>query len=342
MCEIVGSHWESRVFMGEIMTAGQFQDYIFLSRVTLALFEDSGWYLPDYEMADIIVKGVHWGYKQGCAFASEKCVNDGHTQFPRFWCTGRLATKCSLFRREELSCSMLDSPVPLEPAWKYFGDQTIGDLPEADYCPYFHTLVQNHVCTDTENSAFHPLPNANFMREVFGPQSRCLDSSLNGDIGSGQTAWKANPGDFVTPRPSCLKVVCSSSAAAYDVIVSDMKGGTAKLGTCKDDGQKLTVSWLRGAVTCAPFEELCSEGLQGSRHVMQLYEEDRAGAVRAWVQPRWSVLLAAVGTAFLASAGLAARCASRTHLAHRDLHIIESGEVTDELMDDKPLEDMVE
>merc|ERR1719384_759100 len=50
-CVIIGSHWEGRVFMGELMTSGQFADYIFLSEVTLAVFEDSGWYLPDYAMA---------------------------------------------------------------------------------------------------------------------------------------------------------------------------------------------------------------------------------------------------------------------------------------------------
>ncbi len=43
--------------------------------MTLALFEDSGWYTPNYTMANRYSYGRDWGYKQGCAFTTDKCLN---------------------------------------------------------------------------------------------------------------------------------------------------------------------------------------------------------------------------------------------------------------------------
>jgi leishmanolysin-like peptidase len=47
-----------------------------ISPMTLALFEDSGWYTPDYNMASRYSYGRDWGYKQGCAFTTDKCLNN--------------------------------------------------------------------------------------------------------------------------------------------------------------------------------------------------------------------------------------------------------------------------
>jgi leishmanolysin len=44
-----------------------------LSNLTLALFEDSGWYLPNYAAADVLP----WGRGAGCPFASAECVSNG-------------------------------------------------------------------------------------------------------------------------------------------------------------------------------------------------------------------------------------------------------------------------
>ena len=43
-------------------------------------------YKPDYGLADPLVRGVHWGFRQGCAFSLERCVQNGATSFPRHWC----------------------------------------------------------------------------------------------------------------------------------------------------------------------------------------------------------------------------------------------------------------
>ena len=51
------------------MTGTHTQNPIY-SRITMALMEDTGWYMPNYEMADTL----KWGKGMGCDFALESCL----------------------------------------------------------------------------------------------------------------------------------------------------------------------------------------------------------------------------------------------------------------------------
>ncbi|CAK9060384.1 Leishmanolysin-like peptidase (Invadolysin) [Durusdinium trenchii] len=59
-CSIIGSHWEQRVFAGEIMSPVSTERLVetYVSRVSLAVFQDSGWYKPNMSAADPVVKGA--------------------------------------------------------------------------------------------------------------------------------------------------------------------------------------------------------------------------------------------------------------------------------------------
>lgn len=63
------AHWEKRLFENEAMTGVFTQNTVF-SRVTLALMEDTGWYLVNYEMAD----PLRWGRNLGCLFTKNSCA----------------------------------------------------------------------------------------------------------------------------------------------------------------------------------------------------------------------------------------------------------------------------
>ena len=52
------------LFQNEAMTGTHTQNPIY-SRITMALMEDTGWYLPNYDMAD----ELKWGRDLGCDFA---------------------------------------------------------------------------------------------------------------------------------------------------------------------------------------------------------------------------------------------------------------------------------
>lgn len=67
-----GSHWEQRAFAHDFMAATTTHVARF-SALTLAAFEDSGWYKANYSVAQPLL----WGRRQGCSFLTDKCVENG-------------------------------------------------------------------------------------------------------------------------------------------------------------------------------------------------------------------------------------------------------------------------
>lgn len=63
-----GSHWEKRIYFNEFMTGTSSANPKY-SAISLALFEDSGWYRVDYSASEIL----DWGYQMGCDFAYGEC-----------------------------------------------------------------------------------------------------------------------------------------------------------------------------------------------------------------------------------------------------------------------------
>lgn len=252
LCSIVGSHWEQRIFMNELMApvliAGMPDP--FLSVVTLALFEDSGWYQPDYNLADTLVKDLHWGYMRGCSFATEPCVQDGSTDFPDIWCTTHGDSSCSLDRNGVKQCSIttFDSVDSYIDGWGYFDSPSVGGVETADYCPVYQVMVADRVCTDVVNSI--TITNPNYYREVLGTNSRCFDSSLRDMALS----------SIEDARQLCYEVECSNDNGEYKVKVAtswDTSTSSAELGTCTRAGQTLARSDFLGEVACVNPSLIC-------------------------------------------------------------------------------------
>ena len=54
-----------------------------VSKITLAFFQDTGWYEVDYDQAETFF----WGYQDGCPFLNTSCYDSqGHTPFPEYFC----------------------------------------------------------------------------------------------------------------------------------------------------------------------------------------------------------------------------------------------------------------
>eukprot|EP00899_Mesostigma_viride_P012753 jgi/Mesvir1/21479/Mv03931-RA.2 len=83
----VGSHWEQRLMFGDVMTGVISTDQM-VSSITLALFEDTGWYLPQYSKAGIL----RWGYHAGCNFVNLACTHSVANPMPAvftpYYCRG--------------------------------------------------------------------------------------------------------------------------------------------------------------------------------------------------------------------------------------------------------------
>ena len=61
-----------------------------ISDITLAYFEDTGFYKVNYYTGGLF----RYGKNQGCSFLEEDCVNDQGTKFPNEFCTEPQAYFC--------------------------------------------------------------------------------------------------------------------------------------------------------------------------------------------------------------------------------------------------------
>ncbi|KAF2069217.1 hypothetical protein CYY_009466 [Polysphondylium violaceum] len=162
------SHWEKRIFDNEYMT-GTASNYPIFSKLTLALFEDLGFYAVNYTYAS---KPLVWGYGLGCRFASQPC-NTWKNE--KLYCTATYSkSRCTYDRIAKGQCTVQKAKVPAE--FDYLGDGNGGDvLP--DYCPSIDGYP-NLYCVD--NSTNNNQSGGYFFQhgEVFGADSRCFESSL--------------------------------------------------------------------------------------------------------------------------------------------------------------------
>jgi len=66
-----GSHWSKKIMNTDFMIGDSYGENL-ISEISLALFEDSGWYKVNYELANLFL----WGKDKGCDFLdfSKKCI----------------------------------------------------------------------------------------------------------------------------------------------------------------------------------------------------------------------------------------------------------------------------
>nr|CAH8853212.1 unnamed protein product [Trichobilharzia regenti] len=163
----IGSHWATKVLGTEVMAPRIMIDYA-VSEITLAFFEDSGWYKVNYNAA----MNMQYGKNLGCDFATKSCYEYADIQKKKGqkflpFCDNKRQATC----RDAYSygvCSIWTYPdgVPAEDQFfknppytssysaRYFG----GDDPHRDFCPtqtYVSSLGSDYqatsFCTHTEN-----------------------------------------------------------------------------------------------------------------------------------------------------------------------------------------------
>ncbi|CAG9760954.1 unnamed protein product [Ceutorhynchus assimilis] len=186
------THWEKRVFENEAMTGSHTQNPI-ISRITLALMEDTGWYIANYSMAG----EMSWGKNLGCHFVMKSCKDwmdmrssKGFSIHP--FCNkvkrNPLQTECTDDRTSVALCNLVQYEQQLPRIYQNFDSlQNVGhesyyggSVSLADYCPYIQefTWRSNNVvdrgchCQYTKNN---PKPDKNFALEKYGENSLCFE-----------------------------------------------------------------------------------------------------------------------------------------------------------------------
>lgn len=141
---IFSSHWKKKNLPGELMNDSQWRNMIsYISPMTLALFEDSGWYRVDYARgASQLVKGITKGYKDGCDLLEKPCSellqSHSHLFGIVLHTDGRIVPSiCSPDLRDRMRLVSLIPPADIPKQYSY-GIGLTSNFASMDYCPVFY------------------------------------------------------------------------------------------------------------------------------------------------------------------------------------------------------------
>jgi len=234
----VGSHWEARYMLGDYMISTDYIDYV-ISDITLALFEDTGYYKVNYYSGGLF----KYGKNKGCNFINEKCIKNGEPISNEF-CTKSGQTMCSSSIANKAYCAIYDytySSVNIPSNYQYFNNPNYGGFQPANFCP-----VPN---VQTDESDYYP--------------SNCkvgtsdLDTDYGESIGDTSFCFISS----LLPRDSKLNV--TEQAICYEVQCDDYnKKIIVYIGsltvTCPTSGGYVSdPSGFKGRIYCPKYIDIC-------------------------------------------------------------------------------------
>ncbi|XP_074249326.1 ciliated left-right organizer metallopeptidase isoform X2 [Saimiri boliviensis] len=148
----LSSHWEARLLQGSLMTATfDGAQRTRLDPITLAAFEDSGWYQVNHSTAEELL----WGQGSGLEFGLVTTCGTGSSDF---FCTGS-GLGCHYLHLDKGSCS---------------------SDPMMEGCRMYKPLANGSECWKKENG--FPAGVENPHGEIYHPQSRCFFANLTSQL----------------------------------------------------------------------------------------------------------------------------------------------------------------
>jgi len=181
-----GDHWDERLFYPEALSGVISPTTNILSHMTLALFEDSGWYKANYTQG----KANPWGLNAGCDFVTNQCLIPGGDapSIPEyskgFFCNNAAERGCSPAHTHKLQCTVIDYdhiyPRKLpDLQFQYFNNEpSRGGPRQADYCPVFGSTyggldAEQLRCENPDHAGEVIQVNS----EMFGRDSKCFETN---------------------------------------------------------------------------------------------------------------------------------------------------------------------
>ncbi|CEL92958.1 unnamed protein product [Vitrella brassicaformis CCMP3155] len=234
-----GSHWEKRLFRNEFMTGTDSPGPVY-SAVSLALFEDTGWYKPDYSRAE----RLQWGSKEGCEFVVQRCNTWSH----RYFCSAKGEQGCSHDRYYRAQCSITSFTKPLPVEYSYFEDPKRGGTDSyADYCPFFRPYGSGD-CRVAANAG----PNLEIWGDTYGENARCWVSTVISKKYQAPTASGRCHGQKCELNPSTGKM-------ELYVLIGKGSDQQKEKFKCPEQGGKINVDGggYSGTVLCPPTYVQC-------------------------------------------------------------------------------------
>ena len=238
------AHWESRIMLGDYMISTDFQERA-ISEITLALFEDSGWYQVNYNLTGGLFR---FGKNEGCQFLENLCIINEQSYFPREFCTESRANRCMTGHTSKGFCYLVSGlDIPIQ--YRYFTDPSKGGFPAADYCP---VVVPTTISSTTSYFGSHckhgennTLPQS--LGDYLGSNSVCIESSLTKKDDITVSEYKGK----ITPK--CHQIECNYETNSFSINVTNINF------VCDQKGKILTHSDFDGQLACPDFERVCPE-----------------------------------------------------------------------------------
>lgn len=236
----VGSHWESRIMLGDYMISTDYDETV-ISDITLALFEDSGWYQVSYYSGGLF----RFGKDQGCSFLNEKCVKDGVVTFSKEFCNQPNEGKCLPGHISKGICYIVEYTEPLPSEYRYFAKSTQGGFFPADYCPVAiaYSADNYYYASSCRYGKKGQYPSG--LEEVIGESSICIESSLTKKNDASLSYYKN------TFRSICHAVKCNTEKQEIIITI----GSTSV--SCPRGTETVTVDGYDGKIKCPDYARIC-------------------------------------------------------------------------------------
>ena len=242
-----GSHWEARIMLGDYMLSTDYPELV-VSDITLAVFEDSGWYTVNYYTGGLFKTGKG----EGCNFLQRRCIINEKSYFPLDFCDNTDDEVCSPGLLDRGTCYLAKySNIPS--IYQYFDDPQIGGYSPADYCPasmsYASSSGNYYLYSRCDSNGLQTLHDG--LGEVFGQNSFCFQSSLLPI--NAEASLKSKYGNKLTAR--CYKVQnCDDTSLSYEIVIDAIPF------TCANAKKAITyesVTGMTGEIVCAPYWRVC-------------------------------------------------------------------------------------
>ena len=235
-----GSHWESRYMLGDYMISTDYTEVV-ISDITLALFEDTGFYKVNYYTGGLF----RFGKNQGCSFLEEKCVNNGNINFSNEFCIEPGKAFCGSSHISRGICSIGTYTERIDSKYRYFTNDYIGGgFSSANYCPVSYT--SNNIGYNFANYNYpahcqYGQEKYSSIGEIIGENSLCFESSLVTSDSSSNL------------NSICYEVVCNK--LRKQIII---KIGSSNV-VCPGDKVVLqNPDGFKGTITCPEYNLVCS------------------------------------------------------------------------------------
>ena len=238
---VSGYHWDPRYMLGDYMISMNYNyiDFV-ISDITLALFEDSGFYKVNYYTGGLF----KFGKNKRCEFLKNECYNVSFL-FEDEFCMTLGEPVCSQSRAVKGKCAIYNYTnfKIIDKKFQYFEDPNLGGLERIDYCQvpdiYIHLDNESYFSQNCKfgNTSDH----GNILGEIYSDNSFCFISNLL------HKNSKENP----KSEAVCYKIECNKTSNHFKVYIGD------EIVDCYDSKNMTLINNYKGYFICPNYEELC-------------------------------------------------------------------------------------